>query len=160
MFFNMRETTQSSADYGGISDRSISKYNAKSMSKLRIRTLGSTADHQHSSGVFERKQNLILNWAQTNNYRTMESSPFIFTPHDVNIADERKNTPLYYAAYNGNVKMCQFLCEKGANVNVVCSKGDTPLHMAFKSGSPEVRYFIDIFFLNYIDCVVHLQQRW
>ena len=89
-----------------------------------------------------RKHRLLMNWARTNNLRELLSCPFELSRKDVNIIDKRKNTPLYYAAFNGNLKMCEFLCEKGARVNTVCSLGDTPFHMAFKSGSTQVKIFI------------------
>lgn len=100
-------------------------------------------------------------WAKTNNFRRIENCPFVFYPQDVNVIDQRRNTPLFYACYNGNVRMCQFLCEKGANLNEICSKNDTPLHMAFKSGSPGVSYNQPSFEhnLTYLDCHVYLQQR-
>jgi ankyrin repeat protein len=74
----------------------------------------------------------------------MENSPFVYYPQDVNITDTKGNTPLYYACYNGNLRMCHFLAEKGADVNNICFKGETPFHMAFKSGSPEVKLIINL----------------
>ena len=58
---------------------------------------------------------------------------FKYSKNDVNICDENNNTPLFYAASNGNYNFCKFLIDLGSDVNYVCSKGNTPLHMAFSS---------------------------
>lgn len=54
---------------------------------------------------------------------------------DVNITDNFDNTPLMYAAKNGNKKTVEFLVEKqNADINAANSIGETPLHYAAKGG--------------------------
>ena len=36
---------------------------------------------------------------------------------------------------HGNEEFCKFLIERGAYLNIQCQGGNTPLHMAFQSGS-------------------------
>ncbi len=69
---------------------------------------------------------------------------FTYTESDVNVKDDQENTPLYYAAKNGNKEVCEFLVNTGARVNERCSNGDTPLHMGFLSN--EVMVMKDHFF--------------
>merc|ERR1712076_213545 len=53
--------------------------------------------------------------------------------------DEDGMTPLMQAAYKKQLKICQLLLEKGANVNHSCRDSHyTPLMMAALSGIPEI----------------------
>ncbi len=61
-------------------------------------------------------------------------SGFNYFSSDINAKDDLNNTPLYYAAKNGNKEICEFLLKHGALVNTPCSDGNTPLHAAFSSG--------------------------
>ena len=44
--------------------------------------------------------------------------------------DESNNTPLYIAVGQGHKDVAELLILKGADVNVVCWRGYTPLHWA------------------------------
>ena len=69
---------------------------------------------------------------------------------DVNCFDEKTNTPLYYAAKSNHFDVSGILelylvyfglaalIKLGADVNVQCEKGDTPLHVAFINNNPQV----------------------
>ncbi|RDD37564.1 Transient receptor potential cation channel subfamily A member 1-like protein [Trichoplax sp. H2] len=48
----------------------------------------------------------------------------------LNATDNKKYTPLHYAADNRHTKVVEFLLEEGANVNAEASNGVTPLHLA------------------------------
>lgn len=65
-----------------------------------------------------------------------------FNNMDPNSVDEKNDsgtTPLEVAAFEGNIEICKFLIEKGANVNNVSNEGVTPLFQAIdQSESHEV----------------------
>ncbi|EAR94766.2 IQ calmodulin-binding motif protein (macronuclear) [Tetrahymena thermophila SB210] len=84
--------------------------------------------------VSNRFQKLI-GAAKSNNFAYIEKGKFQFFTMDVNKCDENKNSPLYYAAFHGNIYFCQYLVELGADVNQVCQEGNTPFHMACQSNN-------------------------
>lgn len=55
---------------------------------------------------------------------------FAVTQAHTKYHDEHDNSSLYYAAKNKNPRMCEYLLEKGADPNDVCSNGNTPYHIA------------------------------
>jgi len=63
---------------------------------------------------------------------------FFYSKKEINVQDNAKNTPLYYAAKNGNMDFCEYLLENGGNPNDICSFGDTPFHIAIKTKRSEV----------------------
>lgn len=80
------------------------------------------------------KHFFIMNCSKNNRLENLQSSPQPIYPRDVNVIDGRGNTPLYYAAKNGNSDFCRFLIEKGALINYRCEGQNTAFHMAFLSG--------------------------
>jgi len=52
------------------------------------------------------------------------------TPGEVNAADVNGFTPLHFAAYGGQEKICGMLCAGGARLDAVTRKGHTPLMVA------------------------------
>jgi len=80
------------------------------------------------------KQRKLFIASKTNNFPMILSSGFNYFESDVNIKDEKGNSPLFYAAKNGDKQMSEFLVRHKAYVNDRCSGGNTPLHMAFASG--------------------------
>lgn len=84
------------------------------------------------------KQRKLLTTARANNFAALKSQGYPYSETDVNVKDEWKNTPLYYTAKHGNLPFCQFLTDLGAKVNEPCERGNTPLHMAFKSDNDAV----------------------
>lgn len=60
------------------------------------------------------------------------------TQCDVNIADNLGWTPLYQAAYNGEIEIVRRLLEKGADVDRVTSFQDTPLHGSITGNKPDI----------------------
>ena len=87
------------------------------------------------------KQRKLLTAAKLNNFQLVRSSGFTYFEPDVNARDDHQNTPLYYAAMNGNMEFSQFLVDHGANPNQPCENGNTPLHMAFQSDKEAVTNF-------------------
>ncbi len=57
---------------------------------------------------------------------------------DVNAKDTAGFTPLFYAAQEGKIDICQFLANNGANVNAKDQYGNTPLHYSAVKGHLEV----------------------
>ena len=79
------------------------------------------------------KQRKLLHATKKNSYDLVANSGFTFSESDVNIKDDKNNTPLYYAAKKGNLEFCQFLLDHNARVNEPCENDNTPLHVAFAS---------------------------
>merc|ERR1711879_422428 len=56
---------------------------------------------------------------------------------DVDLPGLYDITPLYWAAQEGAVKLCDFLCKKGAIVDKICHQGRTPLGAAAQNGNTD-----------------------
>ena len=58
---------------------------------------------------------------------------------DVNsVCAPRYKAPLHYAAENGHQETCEFLMNRGADIEALSKSGLTPLHLAAASGNMEV----------------------
>lgn len=57
----------------------------------------------------------------------------ILTAADLNVRDEHNNSALYYAVSNSYYEVTKVLLDKGANVNMKNSLGNTALHKAFQT---------------------------
>lgn len=68
------------------------------------------------------------------NISIAEAAGFHYTKQDTEFYDSNGNSPLYYSAKYGDELMTKMLLKIGADVNQICSNGNTPLHMAFLSG--------------------------
>ena len=51
-------------------------------------------------------------------------------PHSINELDEKKLTPLHYAARSSNIEVMKILFEHGANASKLGDDDMTPLHYA------------------------------
>jgi len=82
----------------------------------------------------------ILAATKTNSlsYIQKKADSQILNPQNVNILDENKMSPLYYACYHGYPKMVQILLKYGADPNLKNKNGDTALHAAFKKDNIDV----------------------
>lgn len=60
----------------------------------------------------------------------------------VNSTNQRKQTPLMIAAYNGNVKIAQLLINAGAKINAKDINGGTPLMYAAITGQSHVLKYL------------------
>lgn len=100
-----------------------------------IRIAKAPSDNKRSM-MLKNKQ--LLELAKTNNMRRISSLGFHYSDEDVNVTDKTGNTPLHYAAKNGNLEMAKWLAEKGADPNSVGANGNTPMHMAALSQNPHV----------------------
>ena len=89
--------------------------------------------------VLTHKQRKLLTAAKTNNLPFVKASGFTYFETDVNLKDDKNNTPLYYTAKAGNLEFCQYLTDLHARVNEPCENGNTPLHIAFKSDNEGVK---------------------
>lgn len=56
--------------------------------------------------------------------------PLVSGKELVDRKDYYGKTPLYWAAYKGQRRSVELLLEHGANVNMCCKHGGTPLHAA------------------------------
>lgn len=63
---------------------------------------------------------------------------FFYSKKELNVLDHLRNSPLYYAAKNTNLDFCEYLLENGANLNEICSLGETPFHIAMRTNKTEV----------------------
>ncbi|XP_059489715.1 uncharacterized protein LOC132204878 [Neocloeon triangulifer] len=64
---------------------------------------------------------------------------------DVNARDDDNETPLTYAAFISNEKMCQLMVESGADLSAVNSGGNDALHLACFNGKFEsVQYLLGL----------------
>ncbi len=54
----------------------------------------------------------------------------IAASHSINVQDVNNNTPLHYAARQGDAAMCQLLLENGADPLLINKEGKTPLDIA------------------------------
>jgi ankyrin repeat protein len=52
----------------------------------------------------------------------------------LDIVDNYKNTPIFYAVQNMHLETLELLLKMGANVNKQCELGNTPLHQAMMTG--------------------------
>jgi len=75
----------------------------------------------------------IINSAKSNtlNYLKLKEQKNQLLPKYTNLTDNIGNTALYYAACFENYEIAKILLKNGANPNIKCENGDTPLHKAF-----------------------------
>lgn len=59
----------------------------------------------------------------------------MFNQYDLNTYDPDGKSPLYYAAQQANEEFCAYLINQGADCNMECQDGNTPVHAAFASNS-------------------------
>lgn len=94
--------------------------------------------HQKEMNDNKLKHRKLLTSAKMKSLSQALSAGFRYNAEDVNCRDDENNTPLYYSAMLGDEAFCRYLLDLKANVNVACSNGDTPLHMAFKTKDPNI----------------------
>ncbi|GFR24743.1 hypothetical protein TNCT_330431 [Trichonephila clavata] len=69
---------------------------------------------------------------------------YLVDKKDVNVKNDKGNTPLHLAVEEGNLEAVKHLIEKGADLNVPDKHGWTPLYYAVYSGNINVvRFLID-----------------
>lgn len=83
-------------------------------------------------------QKKVMLAVRNRNFALLEASTFNLNPDDVNTSDCLGNTPLHHAAKAGHFGMCNVLMEKGAVIDLAGQDGNTPLHLAYLSGSVDV----------------------
>lgn len=71
-------------------------------------------------------------------YGTQYEEAVARLPFHMNKSDDHGNTMLHLAAQNGHLRICQFLCKKGANPNHQNAMGQTPMHFAMAYGYPQI----------------------
>lgn len=72
---------------------------------------------QKEKSEMKLKQRKLLIAAKMKNVQIAQQSGFNFLKEDANCRDQNGNSPLYYAAQNGDEVFCKFLVELGADVN-------------------------------------------
>ncbi len=75
-----------------------------------------------------------LHWAVAQNYEELVQDLLNNYKLDLNVQDNEGNTPLHYAARNGNDVIFQVLLAHGANINTRNNGGNTALHLAAQAG--------------------------
>ncbi len=66
--------------------------------------------------LFCKHRKLIVA-AKMKNLNIALTAGFKYNKNDANCVDENKNSPLFYAALNGDDNFCIYLLELGANIN-------------------------------------------
>ena len=61
-----------------------------------------------------------------------------FPEIDVNVGDDRGETPLHWACYHGKYAVAQLLLDKGADASACTERGNTPLDLADARGHTQV----------------------
>lgn len=80
----------------------------------------------------------LLNACKAGKYSKIIQSGYEYDSDDVNITDEKGNTPLLFACLTPNIEIVNYLLAKGALINKKCMNNNTAMHAAFKSGNLEV----------------------
>ncbi|KAM3143653.1 hypothetical protein pb186bvf_004149 [Paramecium bursaria] len=111
--------------------------------KLEIQQLEKKKKQQKFSNQKEMSENKMKNRkliiaAKMRNLQVAIQAGFQYVKADTKLYDQYGNTPLYYAAKNGDEVFCRFLLNLGADVNQPCSNGNTPLHMAFMAQHQQI----------------------
>ena len=57
-----------------------------------------------------------------------------YQPGDIDAKDSKGNSALFYAVQHLNLDMVKLLLNYGADVNIKCEIGNTPLHLALMVG--------------------------
>lgn len=85
-----------------------------------------------------------LHGAACNGYTTIDTVKFLVEHGaEVNIKQSPSNiTPLYDAAFCGNLNIAKYLVENGAEVNVICNNGKTPLSAATGNNYTDVATYL------------------
>ncbi|CAB0032608.1 unnamed protein product [Trichogramma brassicae] len=60
-------------------------------------------------------------------------------PVQINVRDNKGQTPLHYAAFENNLPILKSLLERGADANLADAEGSTPLHITY---DPQSAYYI------------------
>ena len=93
--------------------------------------------------TFKLKKNLIKSWTVAYYYTVVGNSYNLIdeiedNPLLLNYKDPLKRNLLYIAARNGHTRICEYLINKGMEINDIQSTGSTPLHGAVYYGQTNV----------------------
>ena len=93
--------------------------------------------------TFKFKENLIKSWIVAYYYTVVGNSYNLIdeienNPLLLNYKDPLKRNLLYIAARNGHTRICEYLINKGMEINDIQSTGSTPLHGAVYYGQTNV----------------------
>lgn len=93
--------------------------------------------------TFKLKKNLIKSWNVAYYYTVVGNSYNLIkeiedNPLLLNYKDPLKRNLLYIAARNGHTRICEYLINKGMEINDIQSTGSTPLHGAVYYGQTNV----------------------
>ncbi|KAL4482563.1 hypothetical protein ABPG72_005806 [Tetrahymena utriculariae] len=88
------------------------------------------------------KQQKLLQAAKSNQFLQIKNSGYIINESHVNCKDKQQNTALMYSIQHSNITFIRWLLSKGADVNIACAQGNTPVHQAFKTNNHEVLHDI------------------
>ena len=99
--------------------------------------------YECEKNTFKLKENLIKSWIVAYYYTVVGNSYNLIdeiedNPLLLNYKDPLKRNLLYIAARNGHRRICEYLINKGMEINEIQSTGSTPLHGAVYYGQTNV----------------------
>ena len=98
----------------------------------KIQDLMKKIDHSKLDGRSQSGFTMLHHAAKENKPDIIEF--LVNSGCDINLGDDKEQTPLHKAAIFGGVESIQLLLEKGVDIDKVDNNGHTPLHIAIISG--------------------------
>ncbi len=121
----------------------FSNSQSKYFEKKRNETCGVSAESWKGKTVNENnftiKIKKLFEFSQKN-INILNNIGFHYSSKEMNYQDNKKNSPLFYAVKMGNFDNCLYLINNGADPNLKCSEGNTPVHIAIQNQDKRVKF--------------------